>query len=125
MGTTISMILLSNRTEYNGKLNVVIHLASVAFFKTLNVLKWALSWAADVTEPLLRTDSSAEVLQQSEIYYVLLKWFCLTSDFMQELCLSIAELFIGRDREQFDFTEVYTGVYVTSDCRYNCVIECV
>ncbi|XP_011304328.1 lipase 1-like [Fopius arisanus] len=99
LGTTISTIFLSNRTDYNSKLNLVVHFAPVTVFKSKTLTRQILLMIADLLEG---PDKSFEILPRNRFVHSFVKLVCTASPLMRELCLFLVETFMGRDREQFD-----------------------
>ncbi|XP_063980892.1 gastric triacylglycerol lipase-like isoform X2 [Diachasmimorpha longicaudata] len=99
LGTTISTILLSNRTDYNSKLNLVVHLAPVTFFKTPNLARKILSIAADLLEGPFK---AFEILPRNRLIYSFVELVCLANSAMLEFCLFFVDTIVGKDREQLD-----------------------
>ncbi|XP_028982671.1 gastric triacylglycerol lipase-like [Diachasma alloeum] len=115
LGTTISTILLSNRTDFNSKLNLVVHMAPVMFFKTPNLTRKLLSMAADFLEG---PHKAFEIVPRNKFIYSFVESVCLANSFMVEFCLFFVDTFVGKDREQLAMSRCGMNKYISGEFDY-------
>ncbi|XP_063977173.1 lipase 3-like isoform X1 [Diachasmimorpha longicaudata] len=112
LGSTLILILLADKPEYNSKLTVVIHFAPVSYWKTWNLTRLLLAIVASLVKILLPRASEFPI--QSIIPAAIIHYFCLINPITMRICAIPFEILLGEDREQFDVNE--EAVYLF--CHY-------
>ncbi|XP_063976955.1 lipase 3-like [Diachasmimorpha longicaudata] len=111
LGTTIILILLADKPEYNSKLTLAILYAPVSYWKTWNPTRVFLALTTSFAKPFLPTATefpTPTILPAAIIHYI-----CLLNPLTIRICVIPVEFVLGEDREQIDVSEVvaYIALY--------------
>ncbi|XP_008213182.2 lipase 3-like [Nasonia vitripennis] len=102
MGTSISMILLSTRPEYNAKVRLAVFMGSVGFWKRpRNVMQFLKDYGKFLLS-LARVLRLREFLPQTLATGELMSGSCRDNSPFQHLCISITEYLSGYDPDLLD-----------------------
>ncbi|XP_015124109.1 lipase 3 [Diachasma alloeum] len=110
LGTTLILMLLADKPEYNHKLTVVIHFAPVSYWKTWNLIRLLLAIVASFLQ-VLPPSGAVEFPIPNIAQPAIIHYFCLNAVTVK-LCRIPFRILLGHDPEQFDVDE--EAVYLLS-----------
>ncbi|XP_015124105.1 lipase member K [Diachasma alloeum] len=112
LGSTLILMLLADKPEYNHKLTVVIHFAPVSYWKTWNLIRLLLAIVASFLQ-VLPPSGAVEFPIPNIVQPAIIHYFCLNVVTVK-LCRIPFRILLGHDPEQFDVNE--ESVYLS--CHY-------
>lgn len=102
MGSTIGLILLSEKPEYNEKINVVVNMATIGNWKKpRNIMKFFSIYGHYVKAALYAAGIN-EILPQSLELGTFLHESCRNGSILQPICLMVTSYICGYDPDQLD-----------------------
>ncbi|XP_011305498.1 lipase 1 [Fopius arisanus] len=113
LGSTIILMLLSDKPEYNSKLSVVIHFGTVYEFKRWDITRIYLYLLTEFFK-IIVPGGLVKYPIQNKLVPAFIYYFCLINIITKRLCGYPFELALGADREEFDVSEEF----VTLMCHY-------
>ncbi|KAJ9577879.1 hypothetical protein L9F63_025261, partial [Diploptera punctata] len=103
MGTTMFFVMMSERPEYNSKIQVMIGLApAVKFARNKSRISYMMEYVAEsIVEGLLNLIGYQEFLPQTSMLNPLSRIMCRETAFTQRFCISFMELITGHSTQLF------------------------
>ncbi|XP_016840778.1 lipase 3 isoform X2 [Nasonia vitripennis] len=102
MGTTVTMILLSSRPEYNAKIRLAIFMGGVGSWKHPRNFIKLIKENGQLVQSVIRALQITEFLPQTEATGELLNATCRDGSPFQHLCTSLTQFFVGYDPDLLD-----------------------
>ncbi|XP_063989876.1 lipase 3-like [Diachasmimorpha longicaudata] len=113
LGSTVILMLLSDKPEYNDKLSVVIHFGAISYWKTWNFARLYVDLLAEFFQ-IIVPGGIVKYPIQNKLVPAFDHYFCLLNGITKRLCGYPFELALGEDREQFDISEEFVDLM----CHY-------
>ncbi|XP_015112569.1 lipase 1 [Diachasma alloeum] len=113
LGSTVILMLLSDKPEYNDKLSVVIHFGAVSYWKTWNLTRIYLDLLTEFFR-IIVPGGLVKYPIQNKLVPAFVHYFCLLNFLTKRLCGYPFELALGEDREQFYISEEFVDLM----CHY-------